>query len=191
MIKREWLEEILGVACSTGGDFAEVFAEHTRNHQINFVDRTIDRIGDNVLSGVGIRVFLGKRTVFASTSDLTREGLLACARSAADALGEGNAPITIRLSPQGVTDCHPILRSSVNAPIRERIDVLRTACLAAHGTSELISQVQGTLGCVDREILIANTEGLCVEDRHQRTRITVSATASKDGENQSGFFGPG
>ena len=53
MIKQELLQQILSCALSTGGDFAEVFAEHTRNNGIYFVDGKIDQISDNVLSGVG------------------------------------------------------------------------------------------------------------------------------------------
>ena len=83
MIKQSFLEELLSVALSTGGDFSEVYAEHTRNHTIQFVNGKIDKLNDTVLSGVGIRIFKGERTVYASTSDLSREGLLACARSAA------------------------------------------------------------------------------------------------------------
>ena len=82
MIKKELLEELLCTAMKSGGDFAEVFAEHTRSNGIQFVDGKIDKITDNVLSGVGIRVFKGTRTVYASTSNITREGLIACARSA-------------------------------------------------------------------------------------------------------------
>ena len=44
---------------------------------------------------------------------------------------------------------------------------------------------------MDQKILIANTDGLCVEDRRVRTRLGISAVASKDGENQMGFEGPG
>ena len=91
MFKKELLEEVLSVAMSTGGDFAEVYGEHTRNNSIQLVNGKIDKINDNVLSGVGIRVFLGQRTVYASTTDLTREGLISCARSVADALGEGKS----------------------------------------------------------------------------------------------------
>ena len=42
MIAKELLEEVLGVAMSTGGDFAEVFGEHTRSNVIMFVDGKID-----------------------------------------------------------------------------------------------------------------------------------------------------
>ncbi|MBQ9086284.1 MAG: TldD/PmbA family protein [Clostridia bacterium] len=191
MIKRDLLEELLAAALSTGGDFAEVYAEHTRNNGIQFVDGKIDRITDNVLSGVGIRVFLNQRTVYASTSDLTREGLLRCARSAADALGEGNAQISICLKPQTVIDSHPVRINPCNAENSYKTNILKKACCTAAEHSELITQVQGTLAGVDHEILVANSDGLLVEDRHVRTRIVVNAIASKDGENQSGSCAPG
>lgn len=191
MIKQELLEELLAVAMSTGGDFAEVYGEHARHNSILFVDGQIDRITDNVLSGVGVRVFLGQRTVYASTSDLSREGLLRCAHSAADALGEGNAQISICLKPQTVLDRHPVRTNPCDAETSLKTDVLKQACFSASGHSNLISQVQGTMLGVDHEILVANTEGLLVEDQHVRTRLIVNAIASKDGENQSGSCAPG
>ena len=59
MISQAILEEVLGVALSSGGDFAEVYAQNTRNNAITLVGGKIDRIADNTYSGVGVRVFLG------------------------------------------------------------------------------------------------------------------------------------
>ena len=191
MIKQTLLEELLSVAMSTGGDFAEIYAEHTRSNGIQFVDGKIDRVNDTVLSGVGIRVFRQQRTVYASTSDLTREGLLRCARSAADAMGEGNTQISICLTPMTIVDRHPVRIHPCIAEMSYKTDVLKKACHAAMEHHELIAQVQGTLAGVDHEILVANSEGLLAQDRHVRTRLIVNATASKDGENQSGGCSPG
>jgi predicted Zn-dependent protease len=131
MIKQALLEELLAVALSTGGDFSEVYAEHTRSNTIQFVDGKVDKVNDTVLSGVGIRIFRGERTVYASTSDLTREGLLACARSAADAMGEGNAPISIRLNPTSVLNRHPVVKHPCTTDLSQRIDLLKAGCLSA------------------------------------------------------------
>lgn len=191
MIDKKLLEEVLGVAMSTGGDFAELFGEHTRANVIMLVDGKIDSIADDVLSGVGVRVFLGQRTVYASTSDMSREGLLRCARSAADALAEGNAPIAICLNRRNVPDAHLIMVNPVTSQISTKTDILKSACFAAREHSELISQVQGYLNCVEHEILVANSEGLLAGDTHVRTRIAVSAVASDNGENQSGAASPG
>ena len=191
MIKKELLEEVLYTALSKGGDFAEIFCEHTRSNVLSFVDGKIDKINDNVLSGVGIRVFLGERTVYASTSDITREGLLLCASSVADALSEGKAPISICLNRRKVIDIHPVKIDPVRAELSQKSDILRSACCSAKEYSQFISQVTGSLASVEHEILVANSEGLLCGDTHTRTRIAVSAVASDNGENQSGSASPG
>lgn len=191
MIKKELLTEVLHTALSKGGDFAEIYCEHSRSNVLSFVDGKIDKINDGVLSGVGIRVFLGERTVYASTTDLTREGLLSCAVSVADALAEGKAPISIRLINKAVADIHPVRIEPVGADIGLKSDILKSACFAAKEYDPLIAQVTGGLASVRREILIANSEGLLCSDAHTRTRISVSAVASDKGENQSGSASPG
>ena len=86
MLSKHLCSEILAVAMSTGADFAELYQEQTRNNSLHLIDGKIDSVGDNVLSGVGVRAFLGTRTVYATTSDISREGLLRCAAGVADAI---------------------------------------------------------------------------------------------------------
>ena len=191
MFDKKLIEEVLGVAMASGADFAEVYAERTRNNSIRFVDGKIDRINDNFLSGVGIRAFLGTRTIYASTTDISRDGLLRCARSVSDAMGEGKAEISIVLTPKNIIDIHPVKVDFCQTETKIKSDILKQACFAAKEHSERISQVQGTLAGVDHSIMVANSEGLFVCDRHMRTRIAVNATASDGNENQSGSCSPG
>lgn len=191
IIEEKILSEIIAKAMSGGADFAEVYAERTRNNSIRFVDGKIDSISDNVLSGVGIRAFLGTKTVYASTSDISYGGLMRCAGAVAEAMGESGNAQTVRLNPQPVADIHPVRIYPCTSPAGIKTDILKEACFAAISRDPLITQVQGTLADVDHTILVANSEGLLKTDRHIRTRIAVSATASKDGENQSGSCSPG
>ena len=192
MIAKQLLEELLGIATSTGADFAEVFAQRERSNQIRLVSGKIESVRDFLLSGVGIRAFLGTKTYYASTSDTSREGLLKCAAAVAGAVGDVSAPVGK-------------VTGLVNVPVREeritllpddvpgarKADVLRDAADAAKSMDERVVQVQGTYSDVDRCFLVANTEGLCREDRKIRTRIAINAVASDGAENQSGFYGPG
>ena len=191
MISKALAEEVLSCAISTGADFAELYGENTRNNSVSMVDGKIERVGDNLLSGVGIRAFLGTRTVFASTSDITREGLLRCAATVAVAMGEIKQDICVNLSESVFPNVHPvqIVPSSVDAA--RRADLLREGCFAAKEYDESISQVSGTLMSVDHSILVANTEGLYTTNRSIRTRMAIQAVASKNGENQSGSDSPG
>ena len=79
MISRALCEEVLAAAASTGADYAELFAEKTFNRSVSMLDSRVQQSNDNVVAGVGIRVFKGLRSVAASTVDTSREGLLRCA----------------------------------------------------------------------------------------------------------------
>ena len=191
MITKSVTESVLACARSTGADFVELYGEITRNNSVSMVDGRIDRVTDNLISGVGIRAFLGTRTVFASTSDISREGLLKCAASVAAVMGELKKDIQVVLRESMLPNIHParIVPSSVDA--KERADILRAGCFAAKEYDDAISQVSGTLAGVDHTILVANTEGLYTTDRHVRSRIAIEAVASKENETQSGSSSPG
>ncbi len=191
MIQTSLLEELLGIAVSTGADFAEIFAQTERSYQIRSLSGKIESVKDLLLSGVGIRAFCGTKTYYASTCDLSREGLLRCAANLAGAIGEAKgqalpSTLTERAVPAARVQHYP-----GDVPANQKSDILREACDAARGVSEKITQVQGTYMDVDREFMVANTEGLLKKDRKVRTRIAINAVASDGGENQSGFFGPG
>ena len=191
MIEKRLLEELLGVATSTGADFAEVFAEQERSCQIRLASDKIESVRDLLLSGVGIRAFDGAKTYYASTSDTSREGLLRCAANVAGAVGEGKTNAAV--PPLSFKEARPedIRRLPADVSSREKADVLREACAAARETSDKISQAVGMYADVDRRFIVANTEGLYVGDRKIRTRIFVNAVASDKGENQSGLDAPG
>lgn len=191
MIDKKTAFDVLEVAISGGADFAEIFCQTSRSNNVTLVDGKIEKIADNVLSGVGIRAFLGTQTVYASTCDISVEGLMKCAKSVSDVISSTRKLGSFVLSERVFPNIHPVLVEPVNAAMRQKVDLLRAGCDAARGYDARIAQVQGTLACVDRHIWIANTEGLFTSDRHIRTRMAISSVASEGNENQSGSCSPG
>ncbi|MBQ3126958.1 MAG: TldD/PmbA family protein [Clostridia bacterium] len=195
MLNQSLVAEVLGRVMRGGADFAELYLERTKNHVIESVGGKIERINANLLSGVGIRAFCGLRSVSASTTDISRAGLLACAAQVGDACAEfastAHAPADIILTERRFGDIHPVCIVPGDAQTGRKIELLRSGCTAAKAHDARISQVKGTLMDVDHQILIANSDGLFCEDRQIRTRMMVAAVASKDGENQSGMCSPG
>lgn len=191
MISREVCARVLAKAVSTGADYAEIFAEYSKTHSITMISNKVDSVNDGVIAGAGIRVFKGLRSVSASTVDTSEEGLLRCAEKAADALGQGSAAMAINLRERIFGDAHPIKIVSSTVPNDEKVKILKEGYFAAKEYSDCIKQVTGTLLDVDHNILIASTDGIYAQDRQIRTRISVSAVAEKNGETQTGFFGPG
>ena len=191
MISRDICQRVLQKAVSTGADYAEIFAENTVNHSINMIANKVDAVKDTVVAGAAIRLYKGLRSVMASTVDTSEEGLLRCAESAADALGQGTAAIDIVLKERLFGDIHPIKIVPVTVSNREKVEILKAGYFAAKEYDEAVKQVSGTFLDVDHNILIANTEGLYTQDRQIRTRLSISAVADKGNGTQTGGFNPG
>ncbi len=183
--------EVLARAMASGADFAELFCELTRTQALSLVDGKLEKITDNVISGLGVRAFKGTETVYASTCDLSREGLLACAARVADVISDSKVSVHLSLSERIFPNIHAVAIEPVGADMKRKVELLKTGCIAAKNYDAHISQVQGTLALVDRTIWIANSEELFTSDRHIRTRMAISSVASDKGENQSGSCSPG
>ena len=191
ILEKSLLSSLLGRAMASGADFAEIFAEHTRHGLMQEAGGKVDEITNRLISGVGIRVLKGTRSVYASTSDTSYSGLMRCAARVADVLGESGEGVSIRLEERLFPNIHAIRRVTADVSNKEQADILHMAYQAAVGYDQEIVQTQARLLNVDRNILIANSEGLLTEDRQVRTRLSVTAIASNGSENQSGICGPG
>ena len=191
MISKDVCQRVLQKAVSTGADYAELFAEHSDERAISMLDSKVNAIRSSVIAGAAVRVYKGLRSVMATTIDTSETGLLRCAETAAEALGQGKAEIDIVLRERLFGDIHPIkvVPGCVSNP--EKIKVLKDGYFAAKDYDEKIRQVSGNLLDFDHKILIANTEGTYAQDRQIRTRLTISAVAEVGGETQTGSANPG
>ncbi len=191
MIERDVCERVLAVAVSTGADYAELFCENTVDHAVNMIAGKVDSVKDGYIAGASVRVYKGLRSVMASTIDTTEQGLISCAKKAAEALGQGKAEISICLTQRIFGDIHPIKIVPSTVKNSDKIEVLRRACNAAKEYDGAIKQVKGTLLDVDHGIMIATSEGLYTTDRQIRTRLSMESVAEIGGETQTGTASPG
>ncbi|MBQ2893628.1 MAG: TldD/PmbA family protein [Oscillospiraceae bacterium] len=191
MISREICKKVLQKAVSTGGDYAEIFAENTTKYNIAMIADKVDSISDAVIAGAAVRVYKGMRSVMASTVDTSEAGLLRCAEQAAEALGQGSAAMDIVLRERIFGDIHPIRTVPGSVGSKEKVEILKAGYFAAREYSNAITQVTGNLLDVDHNILVANTEELYTQDRQIRTWISLSAVAEINGETQTGSCNPG
>ena len=192
MIAREICAKVLEAAVSSGADYAELFAENSKNHTVSMVSGKVDAIEDAVVAGAAVRVYKGLSSVMATTVDRSEEGLIRCAKNAAAALGDGKAALSVVLRDRLYTNIHPVRVIPSSVPNGEKVDILRRACAAASGYDKRIRQVTGFFLDVDQNILIASTDGIYASDRRVRTRLGVTALAeAKDGGTQTGSCSPG
>ncbi|MGI6240188.1 MAG: TldD/PmbA family protein [Christensenellales bacterium] len=191
MIKRSDIAMALGEALRTGGDFSELFFQDCVRNTLQLVDGTIDNAVTGRIHGAGIRVYKGLSSVYVYTNDVSRAGLTACARKAADAVGEGDIPRDIRLGGRIARNIHAVEELPMRVEGARRAQILTDVHRAAVAHSSEIKQLRASLVDWDSAVTIANSEGLHVSDRRVYTRLMAFAVAAGGGENQTGHVSPG
>ena len=192
MLDKKTMSELIAIVLHGGADFAEVYAEYSKDNRISYADKKIETVANKIISGVGIRGFLGTRTFFASTTDLTPSGLRECAQRVAQAVGHPVDRIEdFSLVERINTNIHPIRTNPFDVSAVVRSGLVREAADAAWAGGDEIIQVNGALLTSDKSFTVANSEGLYTSDRQIRTRMMVTAIASDGSQNQQGIASPG
>ena len=187
MIDTPVLERVLAEALRNGGEFAEVFAENRSNTSAMLDDGRVEEISSGRERGAGIRVVTGETTGFAHTADLSEQGLLRAAEAASAVARSGGGSRSA--ANRRLTGSRSVADRVANVTGTKdgALELLRRADEAARSAGAAVSQVQAGFGTSQRQVLIANSDGLLAGDEQSRTRFSVSCVALGDTGMQTGY----
>lgn len=186
------IEELLSLAMAKGGDFAEVYIEHTRTNSIALEEHKIRTTAYGIDLGVGIRVIAGTEVGYAYSDDLDPKALRDAARVAASIAQSGRSSGPVPISPRGHPNLYPVDIIPDAVPPHSKVDLLLRGDLAAHGLDSRITQVIGSFVDQTKDILIATSDGMLVEDEQVMCRMNFMAIATDaNGERRTGSYGGG
>lgn len=191
MLKKCQVEGILAAALTGGAEFAEVFVEDKDNTRLSYLDNKLDSISIGRDFGLGLRLIKGFEQVYAFTSDLSEKNLLALAKSSAEALSGKSGQKVMAFEDQPARQVNIIRLLPGGISLRKKLDLCKEAFHTAKDYDPCIVQASAMYMDEDQKVLIANSEGLWVEDQRVRSRFMVSAVASDGKDMQTGFMGPG
>lgn len=187
MIESSVVERVLAEALRSGGEFAEIFAEDRQSSSASLDDRRIEELSSGRERGAGIRVIAGETTGFAHTADLSERGLSEAARVASAVATRGGAGSVAALGRRAASRPYEpgVLPEDVDK--ERKVELLGRADEAARSTGPSIVQVMAGYGDSHRRILVANSDGLLVDDDQVRTRFAVTCVAFGDTGMQTGY----
>ena len=88
MLEKNILETVLEIACSTAGDFAEIFEETNYSTRISMLNDDVESTNSGIRYGLGLRIYHGLESVYGYTNDTEEENLKQFAGKLAASLGE-------------------------------------------------------------------------------------------------------
>ena len=179
------LARVLSEALHHGGDYADLYFQHSTDASIGLEDGIISRASSSVDRGVGIRVLVGDQTGYAYSEDLSLAAMLGAARTAAS-IARGDSNIAPQdLTPRGYADLYRIERPWDSVGVAEKLPLLQKTEAYARAADEHVEKVSVSWGDAEERVLIVNSDGVLAGDLRPMSRLWCSVTAVKDGETQS------
>ena len=195
MISKNLALQVLNLALSTGGDYAEIYVEKTTASSIVLENGEVDSCGKNVSLGVGLRILNGVRSVYGYTADVSKKGLFSLAKELSAAY-QGERKIAVSsIHKERTPVVNRISRSYAEVTPEEEIAMLKECYAATHAVDPRIVRIQDIFSSSSKEIEIFSAEGEVAKQIHnaeERGRLIMIAVArGEDGDIETAFAGPG
>jgi TldD protein len=179
---------LLEKALSKGGDFADVYFEHSLENWLNLEDGKVSRSYGNVLLGVGIRTVKGDQVGYGFTQELTKESMLSAAATAASLVNETPKSVSPNLNLLKIPDYYPVDPSIVEIPLQSKLPLVKAVNEKCFALSNLIIKVNAGFHDSTKRILIATSDGVKAEDMLPRNFLYVSTVGEKDGRTEQSWY---
>jgi len=186
------LEKYLAEALSEGGDYADLYFEHTTASSIVVDESLVKTATEGIDMGCGVRVVAGEQTGYAYTDDLAPEKILKGAKTAAR-IASGPARVsTVGLKATAPAhDFYPVALPSTDRDLADKLELVRRADQAARAYDSRIREVRAAYADQVRHVLVAGSDGKVVTDFQPLVRLNIFTIAKDGNKVQSGSNGGG
>lgn len=191
----QMLQKVIAAAMSKGGDYADLFFEHTTSGNLGLEDGKVNRAFSNIDYGVGIRVLKGDQTGFAYSEEVSLESMLNAAKLAANIADSKNSfspPVTAEKVP---ANYYPIARKWEAVSVKDKVPFVQKINDKIFALDEKVIKVNAFMGDSTSYILFYNSEGrlsydyrpmahfgaLCIMQRGQQIENAYAARSFRKG----------
>jgi TldD protein len=182
---------VLEAAMSGGADFADLFVEETYSSDLAMVDSKPSNALVGRLYGAGIRLFYGHEQIYVTTNDLSESGLMKVALTAARAKKGSTTHAVAQWNHVQFDSTHTYGVRPAEYDREKKFNYLQVLDKAARTRSSMVVQVEPRLLEKTQNVLIANSEGLWVEDERNWVRVYVTVMLEDQGVKQGGSTNEG
>jgi TldD protein len=177
------LEKTLATALEKGGDYADLFFEHSYRNSVTLQDGAVNRALSSVDFGMGVRVLSGDRTGYAYVENITQDEMLKAARTSARI-----ANTNFSKSPANLTEKRPthnyydlqIPWDSVS--IQKKTPSLQAINDRIFELDHRVVKVNASLGDTTSHIFFCNSEGVTYYDYRPMATLMAICIMQENGK---------
>jgi len=180
--------KVLAKALSKGGDFADLYFEHTISNYVILEDGKVNRAYCDVSLGVGIRTVKGDQVGYGFTEELTIKSMMAAASTAATiAEASPNEPAGEFIRPQ-FKNYYPLKKLLTSVPFELKLPLVQSTNDKCFALSSLIVKVNAGFHDEQKRVMVVTSDGVKTEDLLPLSYLGASVVAEKDGKRETAWW---
>ena len=184
----EDIRRAMQAALSRGGDYCDIYFQHTTSNVIGLEDDAVNRARTAIEMGVGVRVVKGDSTGYAFTEELSAEALRRASATAAEIADGTSSPIPQRFELKSGGRFYPADTGWADVAVAKKMGLLSDVNKRLKAENAKI--VKTTLSFADEttEIYIVNSDGVVRHDVQPMTRLVASCVAENGKDRETGSY---
>lgn len=182
------LRKVLTAALEKGGDYADLYFEHSYYNNIGLQDGAVNRANSSIDFGVGVRVLAGDQTGYAYVENVTLEEMIKAARTAARIATGGTAKSPVNMTEKTVkTNYYSIKTAWDEVAVKEKMPFLQKLNDAIFALDSRVNKVMAGLGDTTSHIFFCNSEGLMFYDYRPMVTLSASCIMNDNGRMENSY----
>ena len=185
-VSTEDLQKVLNEALSKGGDYADLFFEHTINSNIALRDGEVNRASSNIDYGVGVRVVVGDQTGYAYVENTTLKDMLRAAQTAAGIAHLQKDSPSVKIDNKEFKNYYKIQKSWEEVSVEDKKGFIEKLNTRIFELDKRVIKTSVSLSNSTSYILFFNSEGVLSWDYRPMAIMYGSCTMEQGGKIESG-----
>jgi TldD protein len=174
----------LSRALDKGGDFADLFFEHSVSNHLVLEDGKVNRAYSSIELGVGIRTVVGDQVGYGYTQELSEAAMLAAAETAASIARSGRGNCAKQFVPARLSSNYPLQGGVAAVSLKDKVALVQRVNDHCFALSNLTSKVTAVMEDNVKRILVVTSDGAKVEDAQPKNFLLAMVVAEKNGRRE-------
>lgn len=185
-VTQENLQEVISIALSKGGDYADIFFEYSVINELMLRDSQVNTAGTHIDYGVGIRVVSSDKTGYAYSEITSLQEMKKAALTAAQIAQSEPKPIAeVNVNILSGNNFYPIEIGWDKVNIDYKIPYLQDLNNKIFQRDKRVVKVIGKITDSITKVLFFNSNYQCYTDQRPMINITVSCVMEHKGRTES------
>lgn len=182
------MKKVLSAALEKGGDYADLFFEHTYRNNVGLQDGAVNRASSSIDFGMGVRVIAGDQTGYAYVENITPGEMLKAALTAARIATGSARALTADLTEKPVTrNYYKAETPWDDIAVSEKMPYLQKLNDRIFALDPRVHKVMAILDDTTSHILFCNSEGLTYYDYRPMSMMAAVCIMEEGGKIENSY----